>query len=96
VARFVCHACAQELDLEDPIGRSMQCPRCSSDLRCCRNCRFYDEAVYNECAEPMAERVLEKSRANFCDYFARRPDAQPSKAAPGPDRLSDLDKLFRK
>lgn len=96
--RVRCHACATDLESEDPVGRSARCLKCGSDLRCCRNCRFYDLSAYNECAEPSAERVLDKERANFCDYFA--PDAGDRLAAttsgPQPDGLSDLQKLFRK
>ncbi len=97
-SRVVCHACSAGLDFEDPIGRSARCARCGGELRCCLNCRFHDLSSYNECAEPSAERVLEKDRANFCDYFS------PGAAGSGPaltpesksDRLSDLEKLFRK
>jgi hypothetical protein len=97
--RVVCHACSAAHEFEDPIGRSARCTGCGADLRCCLDCRFYDTSSYNECAEPSAERVLEKDRANFCDYFSpgagARGGATPS-AAPPSDKLSDLEKLFRK
>jgi hypothetical protein len=32
-------------------------------------CFFYDPQVYNECKETNAERVVEKEKANYCDYF---------------------------
>ena len=51
------------------VGRGESCPSCGADMHCCRNCEFYDPAAYNECREPQAERVLEKDRSNFCDYF---------------------------
>ena len=93
--RVVCHACSADLEFEDPIGRSARCPRCSSELRCCLNCRFHDISSYNDCAEPSAERVLEKDRANFCDWFSPAGDAATAGTAK-PDGLSDLEKLFRK
>ena len=92
-----CHACSVELDFDAPIGRSELCTKCGAELRCCLNCRFLDLSSYNECAEPSAERVLEKDRGNFCDYFspnAGAPTGAP--AAASSDRLSDLEKLFRK
>lgn len=97
-SRVVCHGCSADLELEDPIGRSARCPRCGSDLRCCLNCRFHDLSSYNDCAEPSAERVLEKDRANFCDYFSPSASGTTASAAPGveSDRLGDLEKLFRK
>jgi hypothetical protein len=95
--RISCHGCSVEVEIEDPIGRSARCARCGSELRCCLNCRFYDTSSYNDCVEPSAERVLEKDRANFCDYFSPRPAAAASGPRPeSPDRLSDLEKLFRK
>jgi len=32
-------------------------------------CQFYDAKVYNECREPNADRLTEKEKANFCDYY---------------------------
>ena len=64
-----CHGCGEELESSDWVGRGEHCPKCGSDLHCCRNCQFYDPSAYNECHEPQAERVLEKERSNFCDYF---------------------------
>ena len=92
-----CHACSTEFVSDDPIGRSARCEKCGSDLRCCLNCRFHDLSAYNECAEPSAERVLEKDRANFCDYFSpAAAGAAGAGPAPAGDKLSELDKLFRK
>jgi hypothetical protein len=96
--RVVCQACSTVVELEDPIGRSTRCARCGADLRCCLNCRFYDLSSYNECAEPSAERILEKDRANFCDYFS--PSAAVRSAGVAAEKksdgLSELEKLFRK
>ncbi|MBF0179974.1 MAG: hypothetical protein HQM03_08120 [Magnetococcales bacterium] len=51
------------------FGRSDTCAACSSDTRVCLNCRFHDPGSYNECRESVAERIVEKERANFCDFF---------------------------
>ena len=51
------------------MGRTETCDGCDADLHVCRNCDFYDPAAYNECRESRAERVLEKDRSNFCDWF---------------------------
>jgi hypothetical protein len=32
-------------------------------------CIFYDSKAYNECRETSADRVQDKEKANFCDYF---------------------------
>ncbi|MBI1908752.1 MAG: hypothetical protein HYS22_01085 [Deltaproteobacteria bacterium] len=64
-----CFSCGREIESSDRIGRSESCPGCHADLHCCRNCEFYDPSAYNECHEPVAERVLDKERSNFCDCF---------------------------
>ncbi|MBF0186859.1 MAG: hypothetical protein HQL50_02935 [Magnetococcales bacterium] len=63
-----CWKCHQELGALE-YGRDGSCSHCSSDTRCCRNCIHYDSSNYNGCRETQAERVLEKERRNFCDWF---------------------------
>ena len=52
------------------VARQDSCEKCSSDLHVCKNCKFYDSTAYNECREPSAERVVDKEKKNFCDYFS--------------------------
>ena len=88
-----CFPCKSELEIRERPGRSDTCPFCGSDLKVCKNCRFEDESAYNNCREPRAERVIEKERANFCDYFEFR-DSQGNKvineAAETKTRLEEL------
>lgn len=51
------------------ITRTEDCPYCTRALHCCKMCKFYDARVYNECKESNADRVVDKEKANFCDYF---------------------------
>lgn len=66
-----CYKCQTVLNLiaENNIPRSEECPKCLSDLRVCKMCSFYDPQSYNECREPAADRIVEKEKANYCDYF---------------------------
>ena len=64
-----CAFCNKKIDITDKVERSDTCPHCGNDLRCCKQCRFYDPRAYNECKEVMAERVVDKGRANFCEFF---------------------------
>lgn len=66
-----CSKCEKQLNFPagSVVGRTEECPACGTDLHSCIQCRFYDESAYNQCSEPQAERVVEKERANFCDYF---------------------------
>lgn len=66
-----CYAChgALELQVNSKILKSEECPKCFASLHCCKMCQFYDPKVYNECRETNAERIVEKEKANYCDYF---------------------------
>ncbi len=66
---YLCHACQRELALKEKPGRKDGCPYCEAFLHCCLNCRFYVPGMHNDCQENQAERVVDKERANFCDYF---------------------------
>ncbi|MBN1548701.1 MAG: hypothetical protein JW902_18775 [Syntrophaceae bacterium] len=91
-----CHQCLKEVAVQKVIGRKDTCPFCSAELRCCLNCRFYDPQVYNQCRESQAERVLEKDRSNFCDYFNfKEAEAEPELAAKQTAR-DKLESLFKK
>ena len=64
-----CYQCFKKLEQEDFVPRNQECPYCYSAIHSCRMCKFYDKSCYNECREPSAERVTDKEKANFCDYF---------------------------
>jgi hypothetical protein len=57
-------------------------------------CKFYDPKVYNECHESNADRIVDKEKANFCDYFVLSGggNAGPSKD----DLINSADALFKK
>ncbi len=64
-----CYQCNKLVELEHKISFREECPHCKADLHICFNCRFYDESAYNECKESSAERVRDKERNNYCEYF---------------------------
>ncbi|HLW56915.1 MAG TPA: hypothetical protein VKY27_05985 [Bacteriovoracaceae bacterium] len=66
-----CYKCGTELPKSFSvfISRSDTCTQCRTDIRCCRMCQFYDPQSYNECRESSADRITDKEKANFCDYF---------------------------
>jgi hypothetical protein len=65
-----CFRCGGEIPGDQRVLREDECPHCSQDLHCCRNCRFHEPAVSNQCSEPQADYVSDKERANFCEFFA--------------------------
>ena len=93
----VCYQCGKDLNAVSPVGRRDVCPSCGSDVHVCLNCRFYDPGSYNDCREPQAERVVEKDRSNFCDYFEfGNPPSRGSMTHTNSDSKSKLDALFKK
>jgi hypothetical protein len=81
-----CWHCGAELtDLD--YAREGTCPGCRKSTHCCRNCRWYAPARPNACAEPVADPVTEKERANFCGYFEASFPADAGSAAPDADAL---------
>lgn len=93
-----CYRCRNNLDdLPVPTGRRETCSKCGFDVRVCKNCKHYDIRSYNECRERMADRVVDKEKANLCDYFVLGglgPDA--AKSTEAADALKKLDDLFKK
>jgi hypothetical protein len=92
-----CHFCGREIETRERIGFRQSCPGCDRPLHVCRNCGFYDPAYNNQCRETQAERVVDKERANFCEYFT--PSTRPPSAAAGQAKsaaAAKLEELFRK
>lgn len=80
--------------LIEDFGRADTCPSCRRDTRVCRNCEFYDSNYNNECRESQADRVVEKEKSNFCDYF--KPGSREGGSGPSSDDLkSAAEKLFK-
>jgi len=92
-----CFSCGAQLGSNAKPGRSDTCAACDADVHCCRNCEFYDPGSYNECRESQADRVLEKHRSNFCEYFSFAPDSGDGRAAGFQQGGSSnpLDELFK-
>jgi len=92
-----CLNCAQEIDLPEKIGFREECPHCGTDIHACIFCSFYDVSVYNECREPSADRVLDKEKANYCEYYILNIQNQSSKdRSSSVDAKKKLEELFKK
>ena len=86
-AGLTCYKCNKALELESgmKVGRQEECPHCYASIHCCKMCFFYDPTAYNECKEPTADRIVDKEKPNFCDFF---------KIGSGGDGGEGKDKLF--
>ena len=93
---LVCWKCGVSVaEMPLPLSRLAECPKCRAYLHACRMCEFYDPRIANQCHEDRAEEVLDKERANFCEWFKPRPDAH---RPPGGEKTraakAKLDNIF--
>jgi len=93
---MICHSCQKEIQIEDKVSFRAECPNCDADLHVCLNCKFYDPSVYNECHETQADRVVEKDRANYCEYFVTAEKSEGKPVDPSEDVKRKLEEMFKK
>ncbi len=90
-----CFHCGRAIEVKERVGFRDECPQCDRPLHVCRNCGFHEPGLNNDCRETQAERVVEKDRANFCEYFipsgAVRAQSSSANAA-----RANLESLFKK
>lgn len=89
-----CFHCGNPIEISGRVGRSEVCSNCGYDLHVCRNCLFYAPGAYNDCRETQAERVLDKERANYCEFFTFRAGGEMETVGQK-DALKRLEALFR-
>lgn len=94
-SELLCYNCKKStgLDLNQNVSRHEECPHCYANMHCCKMCTYYDQSSYNECREPMANRILEKEKANFCDYYSIKGSKDSEKNAN--DLLKAASSLFK-
>ncbi len=90
-----CAFCGGKIKTGKEVSRNDTCPHCGKDVRCCKQCKFYDTHAYNDCREVAAERIVDKERANFCDYYVMRGSAR-GKMNRTQDAKKALEALFQK
>ena len=92
-----CSQCNKQVGTGPKVHFRDECPHCAADLHVCKNCLFYDPNAYNECKEVMAERIADKERSNFCDYFVPKGSKEVSGVVYRTREAKEaLEALFRK
>lgn len=92
-----CAACGTVL----PVATATleQCPNCRAAIHACRQCTHFEPGRRFECAQPIPERLPDKSARNECAWFALRVtverDASPDSTRPADIRRA-FDNLFKK
>lgn len=67
---FNCWNCGKALtNVILPFSRREECVSCGTDQHVCKMCVYFDENNRLGCNEERAEQVVDRERANFCDYF---------------------------
>ncbi len=70
VLRARCSNCGAVLGAGfDPNGK---CPRCQTELHCCKQCVHFDTGARFECTQPIPERIGRKDARNECSFFEFR------------------------
>jgi hypothetical protein len=90
-----CFHCGKEIAFKERVGFRDCCAACDRPVHACLNCAFYDPGYNNQCRETQAERVVEKDRANFCEFFAPGKSGA-KKIDAGSDARARLDAMFKK
>jgi len=75
-----CWRCGESLkNLILPLSRREECAECGAEQHVCKLCKNNDPRRSSGCNEDLAEDILDKESANFCDYFAPSSDAYQQK-----------------
>ena len=90
----LCWHCRKPLGKAD-YGRETLCLGCTKSTRVCRNCIHYAPGRPNDCLEPMAERVLDKTNSNHCEFFEPNPNPEEGSGNDPGKLLAAADSLFK-
>ncbi len=93
---YQCYKCNRQVAVTEnqKISFRESCLGCRQDLHVCKNCRFYDFTLNNQCAENQAEKVTDKERSNRCEFFRFKTNSN-LESKQSTDSLKKLDDLFK-
>jgi hypothetical protein len=110
VAAARCFNCSTPLP--PGVDFNGNCPKCSAELHCCKQCSHFEPGTLFQCLKPFPARIAVKDKANECSLFEPRvtvardgvtngpPPPAASYGPPAPrnpeDARSAFDKLFKK
>lgn len=94
-----CFHCQKINQISDKVHFRDECESCGQDLHSCKQCQNYDEGSYNECKDPSADRILDKEKANYCDFYIVKAGVAGEASSSSPsksDLLAQAEALFKK
>ena len=97
---YFCYKCRNEIEfiitVGIKVGRLDTCDHCAANMHCCKNCRFHDVDLHNQCRIPQADFIRDREAANFCHHFDIR---EMDEAPPEDDKLTSakakLEDMFK-
>ncbi len=90
-----CWSCGKPV-AANQFHRLDSCDHCGRDTHVCKNCEHHDRAYNNECRESQSDRVVDKEKSNFCDYFKPSDRTGGSGAKPADALKNAAEALFKK
>ena len=91
-----CYKCGNEWPNISQPGVKAECEKCSADLHCCMNCRFYDVHKPYQCLIHEIDPVMNKERFNYCDEFQFADKKQTAGRDEAQKAHNKFDNLFKK
>ncbi len=70
VAASRCFNCSTTLPAD--VDFNGVCPKCGTELHCCKQCSYFDPSTRFQCAKPIPTRIAIKDKANDCALFKPR------------------------
>ena len=70
VAAARCFNCSTALP--EGTNFSGNCPKCNTELHCCKQCSHFEPSTRFQCLKPIPARIAVKDKANDCTLFAPR------------------------
>lgn len=65
-----CYSCSTTLPQD--VDYRGNCPKCNTELHCCKQCSHFEPSTRFQCTKPIPERIAFKDKANACDLFKPR------------------------
>ena len=86
-----CFSCSAVLPAS--IDFRGNCPKCSTELHCCKQCSHFEPSTRFQCTKPIPARIPYKDKANECLLFSprvtvMRDGIQPSPAPVSPNSIA--------
>ena len=65
-----CFSCSTTLPAD--IDFRGNCPKCNTELHCCKQCAHFEPSTRFQCLKPVLVRIVVKDKANTCELFKPR------------------------